>query len=299
MNRKLVKQAGRAVTITLPIEWVRKNGLKPGDEIDIETIEKDLILKSGKKIIGGSIQLDTTDFPRRMKHYYINAAYAKGIDEIKLESDKDFYHDLNQNIGFAIVQQKGNKFVIRDISGISSENLDNIFKRVFQMILNFYDQAIDDIFGENKESYETVKKIDGEVNKFVLFLQRSIMKLSYPDPAIGRIMFAYSFALEKIGDEILRIWRTNIENKVKKDKKIKEIILLSKKGLEKAFEIYYQSSPEKVKEIMTIKDLIRKKSIKLLNINPVTAKFLMHSVKIVEDSSDLTHLALMKKFKPS
>ena len=190
-------------------------------------------------------------------------------------------------------------YIIRDISGVSSENLDNIFKRVFQMILNFYDQAVDDIFGENKESYETVKQIDGEVNKFVLFLQRSIMKLSYPDPVVGRIMFAYSFALEKIGDEILRIWRTNIENKVKKDKKTKEIILLSKKGLEKAFEVYYQSSPEKVKEIMKIKDSIRKKSIKLLNINPATTKFLMHSVKIVEDSSDLTHLALMKKLKSS
>ena len=197
MKRKLVKQAGQAVTITLPIDWIRKNNLKPGDEIDIEASEKDLILRSDKKIIGEKIKLNLTDLQKRIKYTYLNAAYAKGVDEIELEAEKGFFPDFNQNIGYAVVSHNKNIYTIKDISGVSQENLDEIFKRVFQMILGFYNKAINNIFGETKESFETVRRIDTEINKFALFLERSIMKLSYPDPSIGRIMFAYSFCIGK------------------------------------------------------------------------------------------------------
>lgn len=297
MKRKLIKQAGQALTITLPIEWVRNNGLKPGDEIDLDVHEKDLILRSGKKTVGGSIKLEMAGFPKRMKYTYLNSVYAKGFDEVELEIDKTFYPGLSQNIGFAVVSQRGNKSVIRDISGVSAENLDNIFKRVFQTIIGFYDSAIEDIFGESKEDYKMVMKIDKEINRSVLFLERAIMKQSYPDRSLGKIMFAYSFALEKLGDEVLRLWRTDIQNKVTKNKEVKEFVLLSKKSIEVAFNIYYQSNPEKIKELMNIRDIARKKSMKLLNMDADTTNFLMHAIKIIEDSYDLTQLSLMKKLK--
>ena len=104
------------------------------------------------------------------------------------------------------------------------------------------------------------------------------------------------FALEKIGDEILRLWRTDIQNNVKKDKKIKELVELSREGLQTAFEVYYQSSPEKIKQLIKLRETIRSKALKI-NPNPDTAKFIMHALKIIEDSYDLTHLSLMKKLK--
>lgn len=298
MKRNLIKQARQAITITLPIEWIRKNGLKPGDEIDIDMHEKDLILKSHKKTITGSIKLDTTEFPMRIRHLYINSAYAKGIDEIEMELEKGQYPNVDQNIGFAVVSQKGNKYIIRDISGVSSEDLDTIFKRLFQMIISFYDAAIEDIFGDSKETYQNIRNRDSEINKFVLFLQRSIMKLSYPDPSKGKILFAYSFALEKIGDEILRLWRTNIEHRLTKNEQVKEIILFSRKELSKAFEIYYQPNPEKINDSLNIRYSIVKKYIKISKLNSATSEFLMHAIRIAQDSYDLAHLALMKELRP-
>jgi len=223
--------------------------------------------------------------------------YAKGIDQIEIEAEKNYYPDLSQNIGYAVVSQKGNNFTIRDVGGISSENLDEIFKRVFQMIIEFYDSAIENIFSSTKESYEKITRMDSEINKFVLFLQRSIMKQSYPDLSAAKILFAYSFSLEKIGDEILRIWRTSIQKKVVKNTKVKEIVLLSRKALEKSFEIYYQSNIDKINEIINIREDIRKKSSGLFNISPETTEFLMHAIKIAEDSFDLTHLALIRRLK--
>jgi len=295
MRRKLIKQAGQALTITLPIEWIRENNLKQGDEIELEITEKDLVLSSGKKIKGDSVKLNTIDFSEKMKYIYMNSIYAKGIDEIYLESDKKNYPDLNQNLGFAAVSQKGNSYIVRDVSGITNENLDDILKRVFQMILSFYDSAIEGIFSRNSEDYEKIRKKDIEINKFALFLQRSIMKKSYPDPVMGKVLFAYSFALEKISDEILRLWRTSLQKKIKKESRVKEIILLSRKSLEKAFEIYYRTSPELIKEMIALREEIRKKSIPLLKMDAETAEFIMHALKITEDCYDLTHLTLMKK----
>ncbi len=171
MKRKLVKQAGQAITLTLPINWIRENNLKAGDEIELEFNEKDLILKSNKKTKVGILDLDTTSFNKRMKYIYINSAYATGIDEIRLETEKNYCHDLNQTMGFAVVEQKGTKQIIKDISGDSSADLDEMFKRVYQMILSFYDRAIEEIFGKNNLKLEDIKKISGCSVKYLSLLE--------------------------------------------------------------------------------------------------------------------------------
>lgn len=298
MKRKLIQQAGQALTITVPVEWARKNGLKAGDEIELEESEKDIILKAGRKTLGGSVEIDTENFTERMHYSYLNAAYARGVDEIAMKCR--IYPDLNQNIGMAVVSQKDNMVTVRDVSGVSSENLDEIFKRVFQMIMNFYYSAVEDIFGAEKATRSSIEKLDIEINKFSLFLQRSIMKRSYPDAELGRILFAYSFELEIIGDEILRLWRANVEEcrKIKKNSQLKELIKMSKEGLQKSFEIYYQSSSQKIKELMILRDSVREKSAKLMKSMPEYSSFIIRAVKIIEDAKDLTHLSLMKKLVP-
>ncbi len=296
MNRKLVKQAGQAITITLPIGWIRRNNLVPGEEIEVEEKENELILRSGKKVVTGSIKIDTENFNRRMRYVYLNAAYAKGVDQIELFSDKNDYPDLNQNIGYAVVKQKDKQFTIRDISGVSSENLDDIFKRVFQMIIAFYESALEDLFHNTAADIDSINKKDYEINRFILFLQRSILKLSSTDPDNGKIIFAYSFELETISDDIGRLWRTGLKVNME-DSKIREILELSKEGIECAFAIHYRTSPENIKKLMTIKDALHQKYEKLGKLDITTAKMVIHAIKIVESANDLSHLALMKHMK--
>ena len=51
MKRKLVKQGGTALTVSLPAKWARKYNLKAGDEVEGEEEDWTLIvsLKSFKK----------------------------------------------------------------------------------------------------------------------------------------------------------------------------------------------------------------------------------------------------------
>jgi len=303
MKRKIIKQAGKAFTITLPVEWIRQNDLSEKSEIDLEIRDKSLVITSGRRVAGEKVKIDVNEASRRNIARIINALYARGVDEIEMLSAKDISSVLsqllNQNLGYALVKQSGNSFVIRDIGGGSYQDLDEIFKRVFQIIILFYESAINDIFGKEKETLESLRAREVEVNKFCLLLQRAINKLSYPDTTKGRALFTYSFALEKISDEIHRLWRTNIENrnKVKKSAKLKELALLSSEALGKSFDFYYQFNPERVKEIYEIRTEAMEKAISFIRLDSYTAMFIRYIIKIAEDSADLSHLALMMKLQ--
>jgi len=299
MKRKVIKQANQAYTLTLPIDWVRKNNISEKSEVDVEIIEKSLVINSSNPVAGGKAKIDVSNLDSKNIYRHISALYAKGIDEIELISDKDVSSDiisyLNQMMGYALVEQKNNIYRIKDVKAGEYQDLDEIFKRVFQMVLLFYDSLVNDVFGKEKETLESLKNRDMEVNKFCLYLQRAINKSSYPDMIKGRALFTYSFALEKIGDEIQRLWRTAIKYKIKKCPLLKELTVLSCEGLGKSFEFYYQFNPKKIGEIYRIRDNVRKKSMDLLKIDSHTARFVRHAVKIMEDAADLSHLTLMMK----
>lgn len=298
MKRKIIKQANQAYTITLPIEWIRANNITGKSEVDVEGSEKSLIISPVGKAEIRKTKVDFSGFNGRNISRSICALYARGIDEIEIISNKDITSELlrsiNQTIGFALVSQSENKFIIKDIGGGNFENLDDIFKRVFQMILSFYDSAIRDIFGKEEEKLENLSARDVEINKFCLFLQRAINKKSYPDPTNGRVLFTYSFELERIGDEIQRLWRTNIKYKIKKTPKLKEIAELSLEGLSMAFDFYYQFSPNMAEKITQMREDVRERSLSLLKIDQHTSRFARHIVKIIEDAADLSHLTIMR-----
>ena len=300
MKRKVIKQANQAYTITLPIEWVRKNNICGKTELELSEEGKSLIISNIGKITQKKSTIDVTNQNGRTLGRIIKSMYAKGVDEIEIKSDKniskEIYRSLKDTIGFALVSQKENTFIIKDIGGTNAEDLDEIFKRVFQMILSFYESAFNDIFGEEKETLESLEERDQEINKFCYFLERGVNKMSYKDAISGRALFTYSFEIEKIGDEIQRLWRTNIKYKVKKSKELKKFIEESMKGLEKAFEFYYQFNLKKPDEIVSLRNKLREESMTLSK-DKYDARIIRHALKIVEEATDLNQLTMMIKLE--
>jgi len=293
LNRKLIKQANQAMTITLPIDWIRENNLNPGDEITIEKESKNLILKSSNKIVTGKTKINMNNFSKRLKYIFINSAYAKGIDEIKVETKGEFFPGLSQNLGYAIIKQKPDYLIIEDIGGVTNTDLNEIFKRVFQMTISYYETAINHIVDDKHKDLEKIYLIDKEINKFALFLQRAIIKQSYSNQETGKIMFAYAYALEQIGDEITRIWRHHNTEKIKITPELIETLKISKNSVEKAFELYYQSNNKRIEELLKIKENSRK----ILSVATKNLIVITRAIKIIEQATDMTQLALMIKIQ--
>ncbi|MEI7718487.1 MAG: hypothetical protein WCI72_01350 [archaeon] len=297
MIRKVIKQANQAYTITLPIEWVRENNIDKNLEVDVLAQDKSLVIcnKKGVSVKKAKILVDSAD--RIVLARKIQALYAKGIDEIEISSKEEISSKIIsimvELIGYALVSQDKNSYTIKDVGGSNYSDLDEIFKRVFQMVLMFYDSAIEDIFGKEIETKESLDNRDKEINKFCLFLERAINKMYYSDPVKGRALFTYSFSLEKIGDEIHRLWRANIENKTKKTEKLKELMLLSKEGLDLTFDLYYTDNFSTAERIYRLKDKVRKNAESLTK--QESFDFARHAIKIIEDVADLNHLNLIIK----
>lgn len=299
MKRKVISQAGgQAYTITLPIGWVRRNKISGKSEVDVVEEGKSLAVHSSNILEEKKVTLEVDNWPTRTLYLHISALYAQGVDEISIISKQDISDEINRSlsnlIGFALISQQGFTYVLKDLSGGNYPQLDDIFKRVFQMILLFYESAERDIFGKEQGTLENLKTRDSEVNKFCLYLQRAINKMSYAEAIHGRILFTYSYMLEKISDEIERLWRTNIKYPVKKTKAIHALMTLSREGLSQAFDLYYQFNSKKIAEIYSLREKVREDSFILPKTDPITSRFVRHIVKIVEDAADLNHLTVMR-----
>lgn len=298
VKRKIIKQANQAYTMTLPIEWVRQNNIDKNSEVEVTLADKSLIITNTGKVEVKKAKLLIDNYDPRNVWSKFNALYAQGVDEIEIESKEEISnlirYSISEDIGYALVSQEKGRYIVKDLGGGNNQNIDEIFKQVFQIVLMFYDSAIEDIFGKEKETKESLDNRDKEINRFCLYLQRQINKMSYSDPVQGRVLFTYSFALEKIGDQILRLWRTNIEHKIPKNEKIREIIALSRKSLDLVFEFYYNLGNNFGEKIYLLKDKARKDILSLSKIEAQTSRFLHYALQIIEDSADLTQLNLMK-----
>jgi phosphate uptake regulator len=296
MRRKIIQQAKQAYTITLPIDWVKDLKLKAGDEVEIVSDGKDLVIKTDNKQSGGEIKIDATNMNNRIIYNYLNAAYSGGFDQVEVTNSSVDISDLNQMMGYAMVTQKKDLCIIKDISGSSFENLEDIFKQVFQTVIAYYEQAIEDISGEKKGITSTIRKKDDDINKYTIFLERSMIKKGSTDSVMRKIMFTYAFELEKIGDSIFRIWDSEVEEKKTEEITI-ELLTLSKQCLEKAFAVFYQTSPEKIKELLILRDKVKDKTEQALKKHKNSRKAIIYSLAIAEDCVDLTQLSLMYRQK--
>lgn len=297
MKRKIIRQANQAYTLTLPIDWVRSNKIDKDSEVDVSVEGRSLVVFNEGNVGGRKAKLDVSGFGMRNIYRHINALYAAGVDEIELTSDEEISSEviksLNSLIGYVLVSQEEGKYVIKDIAGGGHGDLDEIFKRAFQAVNLFYDSAYKDIFGSGCETNKSLRMRDLEVNKLCLYLQRAINKMSYKDPIRGRALFSYSIELEKIGDDILRLWRANIGSGAKKSGALKDLIQLSKMCLEKSFDLYYRLDSKEVEELYDIRGKVRKQAELVRGSTP----FVRQAIRIAESAVDLSHLTLMIKLE--
>jgi phosphate uptake regulator len=289
MNRKLVQQGGQAYTITLPISWVRANELTAGDDLQLTVTENKITIQGNTESKTGKAFLDVSHSDKRMHFVALNAAYTRGVDELVMKTAQEF--SVKQVMGYAILENKDNLVTIKDISGNVTTNLEDIFKRVFQMIIAFCKEAILDITEKREKKLSHINARDGDINIFCSYLLRAIMKNAHADPAQGKILFTYAYTLEQIGDEIHRIWRTPQQQKVPKIIHTAGDICIA--SLENAFAVCFRGTEKLQAKQFMYKNEIRKLETKDAN----TMILLMRMVKMVEMICDLTQLAMMRQMK--
>jgi phosphate uptake regulator len=297
MKRKVIRQANQAHTITLPIDWVRQNALTAGSELDVNVVDRSLIISTGGKMALTTAAIDANNLSDRALQIHISALYSRGVDEITVRSRKDIatliVHALQQNVGYALVGHDGDAYTIRDIGGANYEDLDGIYKHTFHSIISYAQDAINDTFGKRSETHESLKARDREINKLCFYLQRAVAKMAYPDATQSKVMFASAYQLEKVADNIERFWRDAILHK-KAVPGLKPVAQHALATLHAAFALRYQFKGKDVDTIFELRNKTRESWLRLKQDEP-TLIIGRHIVRLAEEAADLNHLTLMRR----
>ncbi len=166
MIRKIIKQGRRAYTITLPKKWVEDNNLEAGEEINLEEIDNNIIIKptknNNKKIKKIKIYLDNST--KENYRSIIGSLYRNEYDEIliKLKEKKQILElekAINSIFGLELFLINEENCVIKSIYDNESTNIKLHVIRIITAIKTLQKIIEKDLKKNNLKSQEEIKEI--------------------------------------------------------------------------------------------------------------------------------------------
>ncbi len=259
MKRKLVKQGVRALTITLPSDWVQKNNLQAGDEVDVIELEENLSVTTEKKQPTRDIMVDVSGLLPRLADRFMARAYQKGYDKIFIKcDDPDILQAVKNKVpellGFEIMNSGKNMIEVQVISAQLELEFETLLRRGILLLMDMSQTCHDAWKKGDKKSLENIFFQDFDVNRFLYFCLRYLNK-SQKVISFGRSILYYLIeSLEDLGDE-LKVLGKDLA-KVKPDKDVLAILEKMNEMFRMSYEFFYTPKKEKaVQAFRLMKDI--------------------------------------------
>lgn len=259
MEKRLTAQGpkGRkSYTVTLPLDWVKQQGLDKTKTVDLEIVSNKIIINSTKE--EQEPRLIDADKAENALTKILQSAYRLGVDELKIKYSKpELRKHISQVIdtkliGYEIIEQTKNMLRIKDITKEVTEEFKTVLRRIFLLLV------------ELTRSPEEVEESDRNLTKLTNYCQRLLIKKGHME--YKKIPFYYMLLdqIEKLSDEYTWLYQTK-----NMDKKILNQL---NSYLEKIYHLYYKFDLENFNECQhetyIIKNKLKKqqKNIHLHNI---------------------------------
>lgn len=192
MLRKVVQHGPSTMIVSLPIKWVKKNSIAKGDELHVSEENNSIVINIDKQTEEKNAEIDISNLSRSAIMFYIRSIYRQGYDEIIVRFNNPktthfrvkkevnvlsvIHTEVNRLIGVEITQQKENFCIIKDLSGVSTTELDTIIRRIFLLMKDTISDMVVAI--NNKEFYklETIEEKHDTITKFISYCLRLLNK---------------------------------------------------------------------------------------------------------------------------
>lgn len=232
MKKKLTAQGPRdrkSYTVTLPIEWVKQQGLDKTKLVELNIVGNKVIISYSKEK-EQIIRIKGSNYPTGMLKV-LQGLYRAGINEIRLDfiDNSQVEEILNiiekKLIGYEIIEQKKDYLIIKDITKESEEDFKIVFRRIFLLLLELSES--DDII--------QIGTLSRNIKKLINYCQRVLMKRGHIEFTKTPLYYLVLDRLEKLKDEFNWLLRINSRNK-REYPELKEINLL----LRAAYGLFYK-----------------------------------------------------------
>lgn len=209
MRRKVVKHGTATLTISLPSKWVKRFGVKAGDELDVVENNQILTISTDKNAALDKTEIDLDKLGLFNKNFLSNI-YQMGYDEVKITYDSvDTYQEivnrLSNCIGFEIINQGERYCEIKSIAEISHTEFDKVLSRTFLILLSMSRDCLEAIRGKQFSRLAEIRAMEAVNNKLTDYCRRILNKKGYKDPKKTTALYSVVHDLEKIADDYKHI----------------------------------------------------------------------------------------------
>jgi len=294
MKRKVIQLAGRTYVVSLPSKWVKKYGIKKGDEVELQEENDCITIKTDSELAAKKASIDITGFNTRLIWHAAVSAYIEGNEEIELQFSsttttdpltgkthkitETISHITDGLIGMEIIHHGKNHCTLKEISKAKHEEYENILRRIFLMLSLEAKDILEAIKNKDKTTLENTKYSEANINKLCSYSLRLLNKKIYNSHIQTITHHKTITCLEEIGDLYARLAEETSKNKINTGALEKTNTLL-----EMFCSIHYSPTKDKIIQAYNLRHSIKES---LKNQKDLTASIL---TRITDKIMDALH----------
>ena len=181
-TRRLQK-IGSSILVSLPKEWVDANNLDKSNQVEIETNQNNLSIRTQQsKRPSKEIEIS---YPLPKGESIVptmTGAYLLGFDLIKIVgkspisiSDRESVRgSMRRLVGMEIIDEDATNISVQFLLDETSVNPQNILKRMSSIALGMFSDVVSSLQSGDKTNLETISNRDAEINRQYFLLVRLI-----------------------------------------------------------------------------------------------------------------------------
>lgn len=291
MKRKIVQHGSSSLTITLPIKWAEKFGLKKGVELNVEDDGKKLIISADPIAQEKKKVFSATEYGIFTKNN-LSHLYQLGYDEIEVffEDQKTFdeiKERISNCIGYEIIDQKMGKVHIKSIATTLDAEFDTLLRKSFQVTNEMAHSMLEAIEKGNNHHLAEIRRMEDLNNKFTDFCIRILNKKGYANPDRSMQIYEIVKNIERVADEFKYLCDALKDYKGKLDNKMIGFLKETFDYYFDFYEMYYKFNVNLKKRLyLDRKDLNKKYIYELQKSKGVESIILHHLLSIIQKTYD-------------
>jgi len=232
-TRRLQK-IGSSILVSLPKEWVDANNLNKSNQVEIETNQNHLSIRTQQsKRPSKEIEISYPLPKGESIVPTITGAYLLGFDIIKIVgklpisiSDRESVRgSMRRLVGMEIIDEDATNISVQFLLDETSVNPQNILKRMSSIALGMFSDVVLSLQSGDKTNLETITNRDDEINRQYFLLVR-LIRSTIMDPRLADIfnlenidILDYRIAantLEIAGDTVVELSESLIKSNLSK-----------------------------------------------------------------------------------
>lgn len=248
MRRKVNRVGQNTLTVSLPSDWVKKQGLKQGDELEVDCKGNSIQIYHGKNKVRSDVSISipaVEDFRKRL----LMGPFLAGYDIFHVKFDEsEVFFKIQKCVeaylfGFEIVNSGRKSCTIQNMAEGKSSELQSTFRHYFFKVKDVIGRLCESLEKKERSELAHVLIIDQSVDKLCLLIRRILNVQGFKDESVSNRVYYITNLLETISDRCRDIARHILKSKKFPSAVFSQVLTQEKDLLGACCTQYYKPDP--------------------------------------------------------